>query len=81
MLLRNVVVSACLLACIPALGEPRFEACLVALQAQARAAGVAPNIVDTVVPALQQQARVLELDGKQPEFAQTFAQYFNARIA
>ena len=81
MLLRNVVVGACLLACFPALGEPRFEACLVALQAQARAAGVAPNIVDTVVPALQQQARVLELDGKQPEFAQTFAQYFNARIA
>lgn len=81
MLLRKVVVVACLLACFPALGEERFAACLVALQAQARAAGVAPGIVDDVVPTLQQQARVLELDGKQPEFTQTFAQYFNARVS
>jgi|TARA_R100000005_G_scaffold95556_2_gene77489 membrane-bound lytic murein transglycosylase B len=81
MLLRKMVVVVCLLACVSARAEERFAACLLALQDQALAAGVAPDIVDTVVPAMQQQARVLELDGKQPEFVQTFAQYFNARVS
>lgn len=80
MLLRAVVVVVCLLGCVSVRAEEGFAACLEALQGQARAAGVAAQIVDDVVPTLQQQARVLELDGKQPEFVQTFAQYFNARV-
>ncbi|PLW83732.1 lytic murein transglycosylase [Kineobactrum sediminis] len=57
-----------------------FPQCLAGLQEQAREARVAPWIVDEVVPALEPQARVLELDRKQPEFVQTFAGYLNARV-
>ncbi|MAY92262.1 lytic murein transglycosylase [Haliea sp.] len=81
MLLRALVVVVCLLGSLSVRAEEAFAACLEALQGQARAAGVATQIVDDVVPTLQQQARVLELDGKQPEFVQTFAQYFNARVS
>ena len=75
-------LSALLLSavCSPALADSGFPACLLALQSQAREASVADWIVDEIVPGLQQQARVLELDGKQPEFVQTFAQYLNARV-
>ncbi len=69
-----------LVACFPALADTGFPACLLALQNQAREARVADWIVDEVVPNLQQQERVLALDGKQPEFVQTFAQYLNARV-
>lgn len=69
-----------LTACFPALANDGFPGCLAALQDQAREARVADWIVDDIVPGLQQQARVLELDGKQPEFVQTFAQYLNARV-
>ncbi|HEY7776246.1 MAG TPA: lytic murein transglycosylase, partial [Kineobactrum sp.] len=57
-----------------------FPQCLAGLQAQARQAQVAGWIVDDVVPTLEPQARVLELDRKQPEFVQTFAGYLNARV-
>ncbi|MFU8764673.1 MAG: lytic murein transglycosylase [Haliea sp.] len=69
-----------LAACSPALADGGFPSCLASLQDQAREARVADWIVDDIVPGLQQQARVLELDGKQPEFVQTFAQYLNARV-
>ena len=69
-----------LVACSPAFADDGFPACLLALQNQAREARVADWIVDDVVPVLQQQERVLALDGKQPEFVQTFAQYLNARV-
>ncbi|MEQ9462368.1 MAG: lytic murein transglycosylase [Haliea sp.] len=69
-----------LVACSPALADAGFPACLLTLQNQAREARVADWIVDEVVPGLQQQERVLALDGKQPEFVQTFAQYLNARV-
>jgi membrane-bound lytic murein transglycosylase B len=60
--------------------SPEFEACLTDLQRQARDAEVAEAIVAEVFPALEQQQRVIELDRKQPEFVQTFAQYFSARV-
>lgn len=61
--------------------EPaEFQGCLNSLQVRARAAGVKEKIVEEVIPALQQQQQVLQLDRKQPEFAQTFAQYLAKRV-
>jgi membrane-bound lytic murein transglycosylase B len=57
-----------------------FSACLLELQARARADGVAEHIVAEVMPGLQQQKRVLELDRKQPEFIQTFGGYLTKRV-
>ncbi len=64
---------------LPAAGQ-EFEACLADLQTQARDQGLAPWIIDELIPGLEQQTRVIELDRKQPEFTQTFAQYLNARV-
>ena len=56
-----------------------FDACLKTLQARARGEGIAEPIVRDVLPHLQRQPRVLELDRQQPEFSQTLAAYLNAR--
>ena len=56
-----------------------FDACLKTLQARARSEGIAEPIVRDVLPKLQRQARVLELDRQQPEFSQTLAAYLNTR--
>lgn len=64
----------------PALADGDFAACLGRLQAQAREAGLSERIVEEIIPALEEQPRVIELDRKQPEFVKTFAQYLNARV-
>ena len=37
--------------------------------------------MDEVIPSLQYQARVIELDRSQPEFTQSFADYFARRVS
>ncbi|MCK9469497.1 MAG: lytic murein transglycosylase [Porticoccaceae bacterium] len=56
-----------------------FANCIAGLQDKARQQRLSPKAVDTVA-AMQQQQRVLELDGKQPEFVQTFGNYLDARV-
>ena len=76
------MLLACALAA-ESISAPRtaeFETCLADLQRQARQVEVAGWIVDEVLPVLEYQQRVIELDRKQPEFVQTFAQYFDARV-
>lgn len=58
---------------------PDFQACLSSLQDRAREQQLSATAVATLAT-LEQQQRVLELDGKQPEFVQTFGQYLNARL-
>lgn len=58
-----------------------FQSCLIHLQSGARAAGVSDQVVDTVIPLMSLQERVLELDRKQPEFVQTFAGYLKTRVS
>jgi membrane-bound lytic murein transglycosylase B len=57
-----------------------FDACILGLQARARAEHLPDWIVDQVLPDLKQQPRVLELDRRQPEFTRTLAAYLNARV-
>ena len=49
-----------------------FGTCLASLQARARSEHLPTWIIDDVLPGLEQQPRVIELDRKQPEFTQTF---------
>lgn len=60
--------------------ELEFTRCLADLQERARAKQLPAWIVDEVLPELKYQARVIELDRSQPEFAQTFADYLNRRL-
>ena len=58
-----------------------FERCITQLQQQATAHGISSKTVDEVIPSLQYQARVIELDRSQPEFTQSFADYFARRVS
>jgi len=57
-----------------------FSACLAGIQQQARNEDLPPWIVDELIPGLEQQPRVLELDRQQPEFVKTFGQYLSGRV-
>lgn len=59
---------------------PDFATCLDGLQRQALAQGRDADLVNTVVPTLERQDRVLELDRRQPEFVQTFGRYLAVRV-
>lgn len=60
--------------------EAAFPACVVSLQAQALTAGISPAAVRDVLGKVQYQAKVIELDQRQPEFTQTFSDYYYARV-
>ncbi len=57
-----------------------FAQCLSGLQNRARSENLSMHVVDEVLANLKQQPRVIELDRSQPEFTQTFADYFYQRV-
>lgn len=57
-----------------------FAACLAGIGETARAAGVSDATVAEVLAAIEYQPRVIELDRRQPEFTQTFADYYGRRV-
>jgi membrane-bound lytic murein transglycosylase B len=58
-----------------------FEQCKIRMQQQASAHGISEKTVEEVIPVLEYQARVIELDQSQPEFTQSFADYFAKRVS
>lgn len=78
----SIALLAGLMLCAQAaLGqETEFGQCVERLQERAKAERLAGWVVDRVIPSLQYQARVIELDRSQPEFVQTFADYLNRRL-
>lgn len=58
----------------------RFPACVGQLQDRALSAGVSQNTVQQVLASVQFTPRVIELDRKQPEFTESFTNYFNRRV-
>ena len=64
----------------PASTDEDFSQCLAGLQERARGAGVADWIVDDIIPGMELQARVIELDRRQPEFVKSFGEYLSARV-
>jgi membrane-bound lytic murein transglycosylase B len=57
-----------------------FALCIASLKETARKEEISPAVIDQVLDQVSQSERVLELDSRQPEFTQTFAAYFNARV-
>lgn len=57
-----------------------FAECIAGLQQRAQAQGRSPQVVDEVLASLEFQPRVIELDQRQPEFTETFANYLKARV-
>ena len=57
-----------------------FDKCIAELQSKAKQQGFSAQIVNDVLANLQLQPRVIELDRSQPEFTQTFANYYYRRV-
>ena len=74
-------LASCMVAPIQGAPAADFNACLTGLQQQAVAAGVDESVAEDALLDLKPQPRVLEFDRRQPEFAQTFAAYLNARAS
>ena len=65
----------------PAFGQnTEFNACIAALQNRAIDAGLAADIVQQSTQGIRPQAKVLQLDRSQPEFVQTFSDYYYRRV-
>ncbi|WP_246065449.1 lytic murein transglycosylase [Hydrocarboniclastica marina] len=60
--------------------EIEFKQCVGNLQAKAVEQGISKQVVDDVLGQVRYQEKVIELDSKQPEFTQTFADYFGRRV-
>lgn len=58
----------------------QFKQCISEFQDRARNEKRSAWVVDKVLPGLKQQQRVIELDRSQPEFTQTFANYYYSRV-
>lgn len=57
-----------------------FAQCVAGLQERARGEGISSRTVEDVLGNVQYVARVIELDRRQPEFTQTFTDYFGRRV-
>jgi membrane-bound lytic murein transglycosylase B len=57
-----------------------FEQCKARLKVTAKEQGIDASIVDSVLDAVQYNARVIELDQRQPEFTRTFGNYYQLRV-
>ena len=75
-----LVICALLLPTGAAAQEEDFAACIAELKSRARSEQLPAQIIDQVLGNLQWQQRVIDLDRSQPEFSQTFANYYNDRV-
>ncbi|MFE8070329.1 lytic murein transglycosylase [Marinobacteraceae bacterium S3BR75-40.1] len=62
------------------LTDDEFAQCVGRLQTQAREAGLSEPVVENVLGKVQFNPKIITYDRRQPEFVQTFAGYFNARV-
>lgn len=57
-----------------------FSECVSRIGAQAKTEGISDKTIQQVLSKAKHNQRVIALDRRQPEFTQTFANYFNLRI-
>lgn len=67
-----------LFATLPAVAD--FAECKETLKSRALMEGIDGATVDAVMDAVQYNAKVIELDQRQPEFTRTFANYYQLRV-
>lgn len=69
----------CLVA-IPPAGARDFGACLTDLRQRAVTEGISPSVADRALGGVSHSERVIELDRRQPEFTESFAEYLGRRV-
>jgi membrane-bound lytic murein transglycosylase B len=81
--LKSKIACALLLVSTPfaALADAeQFPACKQTLAAQASAAGINQSVIERALSSAQFEPRVIDLDRRQPEFTDTFANYVANRV-
>ena len=78
--MRKLFVLLAALAVFPAHAQSGFDVWLAAFRQEAAAQGVSAATLDAALTGLMPMARVVELDQRQPEFQQTFADYLGRRV-
>ena len=83
MISRRALAAAALPALLgrTARAEPSFAAFLDGVRAEALASGIAAGTIDQAFAGLHSNAKVLELDGHQPEVTQTWEHYRSTRVS
>ncbi|MBS0300342.1 MAG: lytic murein transglycosylase [Proteobacteria bacterium] len=64
----------------PAHADNGFGECITRIKSQAKTEGISDGTVNQVLSKARFLPRIIELDRRQPEFTQTFANYFTTRI-
>jgi membrane-bound lytic murein transglycosylase B len=77
---RRACLVAALLAAFPAHAQGGFDDWLAAFRQDAAAQGISDATLDAALTGLAPVERVIELDRRQPEFLQTFADYLARRL-
>ena len=78
--MRKWTLLLALWAALPAHGQGNFDSWLADFRQHAAAQGISPATLDAALTGLTPVARVIELDGRQPEFLSTFADYMGKRV-
>ncbi|MCL1145853.1 lytic murein transglycosylase [Shewanella sp. 10N.261.52.F9] len=60
--------------------QPNWATCIADLQKTAKSEGLSQQTIDTTLANVKFVPRVIELDNKQPEFSQSFENYFTKRV-
>ncbi len=78
--MRKALFALALVAALPARAEIAFDEWLLAFRADAAAQGISAATLDAAFAGAVPVERVIELDRRQPEFLQTFADYLGRRV-
>ncbi len=65
---------------LPTAHADDFAQCVTQLKVTAKAQGLSQDTIDNTLANVKYVSRVIELDKKQPEFSQTFDNYFSKRV-
>ena len=78
--MRKFVLLLAVLAAFPLHAHAGFDNWLAAFWQEAAEKGISPATLDAALTGIQPIERVVELDNRQPEFQQTFADYIGRRV-
>jgi len=78
--MRKFFLLLAVLAAVPAYAQSSFDSWLAAFRLEAAAQGISAVTLDAALTGITPVVRVIELDQRQPEFQQTFADYLGRRV-
>ncbi|MDP1645599.1 MAG: lytic murein transglycosylase [Thiobacillus sp.] len=78
--MRKLFLLLAVLAAFSAHAQTGFDSWLAAFRQDAEAQGISAATLDAALTGITPVERVVELDGRQPEFLQTFADYLGRRV-